>query len=59
MISCSDDRSMRVWDLVKRRCAHVIEDAHEHFVTSLAVHPSIPVICTGSVDMKAHIWECR
>ena len=41
------------------RVLKVIEEAHDHFVTSLCVHRSHPVIVTGSVDKTVKVWDCR
>jgi platelet-activating factor acetylhydrolase IB subunit alpha len=35
MISASDDKTMKVWELNTGRCTKTI-DAHDHFVTCLA-----------------------
>lgn len=35
LVSVSDDKSMRIWDLTNGRCIKTI-DAHGHFVTCLA-----------------------
>lgn len=34
ILSCGDDKTLRVWDYKNKRCAKTL-DAHEHFVTSL------------------------
>lgn len=57
-ISCSDDRSIRVWDLHKEICIHKISNAHSHFVTCLRVCKERPLIATGSVDTTIKIWQC-
>lgn len=58
-ISCSDDRSMRIWDLSTDLCIKNIKDAHPHFVTCMKLSRQRPVIATGGVDTKIRIWECR
>lgn len=35
LLSVSDDKTLRVWDLATGRCVKVV-DAHTHFVTCLA-----------------------
>jgi len=59
IISCSDDRSIRVFDLKEGRNIKTIQDAHPHFVTTIAFNYRRPVVCTGSVDQTLKIWECR
>lgn len=34
LLSVSDDKTLRVWDLTNKRCLKVLE-AHSHFCTSL------------------------
>ena len=34
IISCSDDKTIRVWDYKNRRCQKTLE-AHSHFATSI------------------------
>lgn len=35
LISCSDDKTIRTWDLATGRCLKTVE-AHDHFVTTMA-----------------------
>ncbi len=58
-ISCSDDRSIRVWDINTELCIKKIAEAHSHFVSCMEVCHQRPVIATGGVDSKIRIWECR
>ena len=57
--SCSDDKSIRIWNLITGKMNSKIEDAHPHFVTDIASHPSYLVVATSSVDSTVKIWECR
>ncbi|EPE30582.1 WD40 repeat-like protein [Glarea lozoyensis ATCC 20868] len=42
LISASDDKSIRCWDLSQEgKCVRILEDIHGHFVTSLRWAPSI------------------
>ncbi len=58
LLSASEDRSIRVWDLRTARCVHSVSEAHKHFVTSLAMHSKLPLVVTGSVDTAVNVWEC-
>lgn len=58
LISCSDDKSIRVLDIKEQRCLRTIPDAHEHFVTSMAMSNKYPVLVSGSVDKKLCVWYC-
>ena len=58
VISCADDKSIRVFDLKEDRCARTIEDAHAHFVTCIACSDNRPVFFSGSVDKSVALWGC-
>lgn len=61
LFSCSDDRSIKAWDLSnsRGRCKVTIADAHDHFVTCISVCQRAPLIASGSVDNSVHVWQCR
>lgn len=59
LYSCSDDKTLRVWDLVTGKSAKKINDAHTHFVSTVASNPRYLVLATGSVDTAVKIWECK
>jgi platelet-activating factor acetylhydrolase IB subunit alpha len=59
VISVSEDRTIRCFDLKDKRCARTINDAHDHFISCLDMHPKGNVISTGGVDKNIHVWECR
>lgn len=50
IFSAGDDRSIRVIDLKSDRNLRVIDNAHPHFVSSIAMHPTLPILVSGSVD---------
>ncbi|KAI9223927.1 WD40-repeat-containing domain protein [Blastocladiella britannica] len=58
-ISVSDDKSIKVWDLSSGRCVKTLNDAHGHFVTSIAWAPATASLVTGSVDMSVKVWESK
>uniref|UniRef100_A0A2K6GVG8 Platelet activating factor acetylhydrolase 1b regulatory subunit 1 n=1 Tax=Propithecus coquereli TaxID=379532 RepID=A0A2K6GVG8_PROCO len=58
ILSCADDKTLRVWDYKNKRCMKTL-NAHEHFVTSLDFHKTAPYVVTGSVDQTVKVWECR
>ena len=57
VLSASDDKSIRVFDVANNRCLRVLEKAHDHFVTSLAIHPTLPVLVSGGVDRTVRCWQ--
>ncbi len=59
VLSCADDKSIRIWDLRTLRCLKTLAQAHTHFVTSIAFHPKRPYVVSASVDETLKVWECR
>lgn len=59
LLSASDDRAIKVMDLNKRRCLRSLDDAHEHFVTSLSIVGHISRLVSGGVDCQVRVWELR
>jgi hypothetical protein len=35
-----------------------ISEAHSHFVTTLAMSNSYPILVSGSVDRNVALWTC-
>jgi len=56
IVSAGDDRSIRVLDIQSQRCLRTLESAHPHFVTSLSMHPTLPILVSGSVDTTSKCW---
>jgi len=56
VISCADDKSIRVFDIKAQRCLRTIDKAHDHFITSLRMHHTLPILVTGSVDQSLKCW---
>lgn len=65
LVSVSDDKTMRTWDLASGRCVRTVE-AHSHFCTAVAWGRSqesvgsesrpVNVVATGSVDLSVRVW---
>lgn len=47
ILSCADDKTLRVWDFKNKRCMKTL-NAHEHFVTSLGMYCS--AVLLGSAE---------
>jgi len=57
LISCSDDKSIRVFDIKAQRCLRTLENAHDHFITSLDMHHTLPILVSASVDQTIRCWQ--
>ncbi len=58
IISVSDDKSIKVWDLKVGRAIKSINEAHTHFVSCLDFNGHNPHLATGGVDDLVKIWNC-
>jgi platelet-activating factor acetylhydrolase IB subunit alpha len=56
IISGGDDRTIRVFDIKANRCLRTLENAHSHFVSSLDMHHTLPVMVSGGVDQVLKTW---
>ncbi len=59
LISASDDRTIRVFDLKAGRRLRTMEEAHGHFVTSIALHANGLFLASGGVDQIVKLWACK
>lgn len=57
LLSTSDDKSIRVWDLSNGRCFRKMLNAHDHFVTTIDIKQK--VVVTGCVNTIVKVWTCR
>ena len=57
IISCSDDKSIRVFDVKAQRCLRTLEKAHDHFITGIQMHPTLPILVSSSVDQTTRCWQ--
>lgn len=57
LLSSSDDKSLRVWDMQSGRVFAKLLSIHEHFVSTIDMKHKHVV--TGSVDKTVKIWNCR
>jgi platelet-activating factor acetylhydrolase IB subunit alpha len=58
ILSCSDDKSIRVMDIKEGRCLKTIGDAHGHFVSTISLSTTRFALVSGSVDKNLCIWDC-
>lgn len=56
IISSADDKSIRVFDIKAQRCLRTLDQAHNHFITSLDMHHTLPILVSGSVDHTVRCW---
>lgn len=59
IVSCSDDKSVRVWDLTKN-CYQILKHTfHKSFVQCIDYNKSCPLMVTGGVECEVFLWDCR
>ncbi len=58
ILSCSDDKTIRVLDVKEGRCMRTISEAHGHFVTTMSMSCNYPILVSGSVDRNVCVWQC-
>lgn len=59
LLSCADDKTVRVWDLAKRKEKKRLDNAHDMFVQSISWNPISPIIATGGADNIIKVWDCN
>jgi len=56
IISAGDDRTIRVFDIKANRCLRTLENAHEHFVSTIDMHHTLPILVSGGIDNVVKTW---
>jgi platelet-activating factor acetylhydrolase IB subunit alpha len=56
VISCSDDKSIRIFDIQANRCLRSMDKAHDHFITAIEMHHTLPILMSASVDRTLRCW---
>jgi WD40 repeat protein len=55
-ITCSDDETVKVWDITTGDCTHTLHQ-HTEAVIALALHPSLRQFASGSADHTVCLWS--
>ncbi|KRX03372.1 WD40-repeat-containing domain [Pseudocohnilembus persalinus] len=59
MYTSSDDKSIRVWNLMTGKQVRKIAEAHTHFISSLDTSKNYPLVASGGFDFKVKIWDLK
>ncbi|KAK9487498.1 WD40-repeat-containing domain protein [Lipomyces starkeyi] len=57
--SGSDDTKIRIWDLVKRKCAAVLEEGHVSVVRGLDFSSDGSLLISGGRDKVVNVWSMK
>ena len=57
LISVGEDKTIRIWDLKKKKQYSIKHNCHEHFISAVDYHPEYKILVTGSVDMQTKVWK--
>jgi len=58
LVSCSDDRTLRYWDLTTNTCIKTVI-GHEKGIRSLAINKSNTLLATGGYDQTLKLWDIK
>lgn len=58
IVSCSDDKTVKIWDRNTNECMHTFYEPHG-FLNEVAFHPSGTCIGGGCTDASVKIWDIR
>ncbi|XP_050693669.1 coatomer subunit beta'-like isoform X4 [Eriocheir sinensis] len=58
LISGADDSLVKIWDYQNKTCVQTLE-GHSQNVSSVAFHPDLPIILTGSEDCTVRVWHAN
>ncbi|KAJ1995076.1 Coatomer subunit beta' [Coemansia sp. RSA 1358] len=56
LVSGADDFQAKVWDYQNTSCVQTLE-GHSQNVVTVAYHPTLPIILTGSEDGTCRVWN--
>jgi WD40 repeat protein len=57
LVSVGNDRCIRVWDLATGNKITEIANAHDRHIYAAHFHPSLPLLMTGDLFGKIHVWN--
>merc|ERR1711890_19998 len=65
-ISCSNDGSLAVWHVSKRKPTHLVKEAHglqpnglPNWISAIATYVNTDLVASGSCDGYIRLWQCK
>jgi U3 small nucleolar RNA-associated protein 13 len=55
LVSCSEDSTVKVWDLVMKQCLHSFN--HGSVITDFAFHPKLNLLYVNEINFKVHVYD--
>lgn len=57
VVSVGEDKTIRIWDIARKKQVYVEKSAHDHFINTVQFHNEFRVLLTGSVDKLTKVWK--
>ena len=57
-VSCSDDKTVRIWDVTAQKCVTTFDD-HLGMINCVRFHPDGSCVASGGADNTIKLWDLR
>lgn len=59
IITCGDDKTIRVFDIDNKRELRALEGLHKAFIGSIVMHRALPIMISGGNDSIINVVDLR